>query len=124
MTFTVTLAELSVFIIAISFLILVVSIIPTLIQLRQTGKALQELSEQGIKVLEDVKEITHKVNGNVSDLDETVKKVKDVSLKAAGVVEVIVNAVRGPAVTLAAAIAGVTFGLKHFRKGGEKDVQE
>lgn len=123
MTFTVTLAELSVFIIAISFLILVVSIIPTLIQLRQTGKALQELSEQGIKVLEDVKEITHKVNGNVSDLDEAVKKVKDVGLKAAGIAEIVVDALKGPAITLAGVLAGIKFGLKHFRKEDKSNVQ-
>jgi len=124
MTFTVSLAELSIFIIAIAFLILVVSVIPTLIQLRQTGKALQELSEEGKKLLADVKEITHKVNGQVGDMEEVVKKVRDVTIKATGVAEVIVDAVKGPAVTLAGVIAGITFGIKHFRKGGEEDVRE
>lgn len=124
MTFTVSLAELSIFIIAIAFLILVVSAIPTLIQLKQTGKALQEFSEEGKKFLEDAKGIAHRVNGQVGDMEEAVKKVRDVSLKAAGVAEVIVDAIKGPAVTLAGVIAGITFGLKHFRKGGEKDAGE
>lgn len=124
MTFTVTLAELSIFMIAIAFLILVVSLIPTIIQLRQTGKAIQDFSEDGRRVLEDVKDITHKVNGQVGDMEEAVKKVKDVSLKAADVAEIVIGAIKGPAVTLAGILAGITFGLKHFRKGGEEDVRK
>ena len=122
MTFTVSLAELSIFIIAISFLILVISVIPTLIQLRQTAKALQELSDEGKRLIGDVQEITQKVNGQVGEMEEAVKKVKDVSLKAAGVAGAVVDAIKKPAVTLA--IAGIMFGIKHFRKGGGKDVRE
>lgn len=124
MTFTVSLAELSIFIIAIAFLILVVSAIPSLMQLRQTGKALQELSEEGKRFLADVKEITHKVNGQVGDMEEAVRKLRDVTIKATGVADVVISAIKGPAVTLAGVIAGITFGLKHFRKGGEEDVRE
>lgn len=119
MTFTVSLAEFSIFIIAISFLILVISAILTLFQLRQTAKALQDFSEEGKTLIAEVKEITHKVNGQVSDMGEAVKKVKDVSLKAAEVTGVIVDAIKKPAITLA--IAGIMFGIKHFRKGGKKN---
>lgn len=122
MTFTVSLAELSIFIIAISFLILVISVIPTLIQLRQTAKALQDFSEEGKGLIADVKDITQKVNGQVGEMEEAVKKVKDVSLKAAGVAGTVVDAIKKPAVTLA--IAGIMFGIKHFRKGGGKDVRK
>lgn len=124
MTFTVSLAELSIFIIAISFLILVVSLIPAIIQLRQTGKALQDLSEEGKRVLEDVKEITHSVNGQVGDMEETVKRLRDVTLKATGVAEIVVDAIKGPAVKIAGVMAGIKFGLKHLRKGGEKNVRK
>ena len=120
MTFTVSLAELSIFIIAISFLILVVSLIPAITQLRQTAKAVQEFSEQGKRVLEDVKEITHRVNGQVGDMEETVKKFKDVTLKATGVAEVVIDAIKGPVLKMAGVMAGITFGLKHFRKGEKK----
>ncbi|MBI4745973.1 MAG: DUF948 domain-containing protein [Deltaproteobacteria bacterium] len=124
MTFTVSLAELSVFIIAIAFLILVVSAIPALIQLRQTGKALQEFSEEGKRFLSDLKEITHRVNGQVSDMEEAVKKLRDVTLKATGVAEVVIDAIKGPVVKIAGVMAGLTFGLKHFRKGGKENVRE
>lgn len=125
MTFTVSLAELSIFLIAIAFLILVVSVIPTLIQLRQTGKALQELSEEGKRFLAEIKEMTHRVNGQVTDMEEAVKRVRDVTLKATAVAEVVVEAVKGPVVTLAGVLAGIKFGLKHFKKGkgGESNVQ-
>lgn len=118
MTFTVSLTELSFFIIAISFLILVVSLIPAIMQLRQTGKALQEFSEQGKRVLEDVKEITHSVNGQVGDMEEAVKKFRDVTVKATGVADIVVDAIKGPVVKIAGVMAGVKLGLKHFRKGG------
>lgn len=124
MTFTVSLAELSIFIIAISFLILVVSLIPAIIQLRQTAKAVQEFSEEGKRVLEDVKEITHRVNGQVGDVEEAVKKLRDVTLKATGVAEVVIDAIKGPVVKFAGVMAGITFGLKHFRKGGKENVRE
>jgi uncharacterized protein YoxC len=124
MTFTVSLAELSIFIIAISFLILVVSLIPAIIQLRQTAKAVQDFSEEGKRVLEDVKEITHRVNGQVGDMEEAVKKLRDVTLKATGVAEIIVDAIKGPVVKIAGVMAGVKFGLKHFRKGGKENVRE
>jgi len=123
MTFTVSLAELSVFIIAIAFLILVVSAIPTLIQLRQTGRALQELSEEGKRFLADIKEITHRVNGQVSDMEDAVKRLRDVTLKATGVADVVVDAIKGPVVKIAGVMAGITFGLKHFRKGGKENVR-
>lgn len=122
MTFTVSLAELSIFIIAIAFLILVVSAIPTLLQLRQTAKALQDFSDEGKKLLTDMKEIAHKVNDQVTDMEEAVKKVRDVSIKAAGVTGAIVDAIKKPAITLA--IAAIMFGIKHFRKGGREDVRE
>lgn len=124
MTFTVSLTELSFFIIAISFLILVVSLIPAIMQLRQTGKALQEFSEQGKRVLEDVKEITHSVNGQVGDMEEAVKKFRDVTVKATGVADIVVDAIKGPVVKIAGVMAGVKFGLKHFRKGGGENVRE
>src|SRR4030066_2509876 len=117
MTFTVSLAELSIFIIAISFLILVVSLIPAIIQLRQTAKAVQEFSEEGKRVLEDVKGITHRGNGPVGDVEEAVKKLRDVTLKATGVAEVVIDAIKGPVVKIAGVVAGLTFGLKNFRKG-------
>lgn len=122
MTFTVSLAELSIFIIAISFLILVISAIPALLQLRQTAKALQEFTDEGKRLVADVKEITQKVNGQVGEMEEAVKKVKEASLKAAGVAGAVADAIKKPAVTLA--IAAIMFGIKHFRKGGGKDVRE
>ena len=122
MTFTVSLSEISIFIIAIAFLVLVVSIIPALIQLRQTGRAIQELSEEGKKLLAEVKETVHKVNAQVTDMEDAVKKIRDITLKATGVAGVIIDAVRSPVTKLSALLAGIRFGLKYFRKGGEKNV--
>lgn len=119
MTFTVSLAELSLFIIAIAILILVLSLVPVFIQLRRTAKALQELSEDGKRVLADVKDITDMVKNQVSDLGEASHKVKEVVLKATGIAGVLLDGIGGVALKIAGLIAGLTFGLKQFGKGGK-----
>jgi hypothetical protein len=119
MTFTVSLAELSLFIIAIAILILVVSLVPALIQLRRTARALQELSEDGKRVLADVKEITLMVKNQVSDMGDAAHKVREVVLKATGIAGVLVDGIGGAALKIVGLIAGLTFGLKQFGKGGK-----
>ncbi|MBF0633563.1 MAG: DUF948 domain-containing protein [Nitrospinae bacterium] len=118
MTFTVSLTELSVFIIAIAFLMLVVSAIPALIQLRQTARTLEAFSQDGKRFLADIKEITHKVNGQVSDMEESVTKLRNVTIKAIGIAEVAVDAIKDPVIKIAGLVAVLTLGLKHLRKRG------
>ena len=45
MTFTISLMELSIFFVAITFFILVIYLIPTIIQLRRTARSIEELSD-------------------------------------------------------------------------------
>ncbi len=119
MTFTVSLWELSLFIIAVAFVILLVTAIPALIQLRRTGRALQEFSEDGKELLADLKDITRTLNGSANDVNDAVGRIRDVTLKATGVAEGVIDAVKAPLYKMAAVMAGVTYALKHFRKGGD-----
>lgn len=57
MTFTISLMELSLFIIAITFFILVIYLIPTVIQLRQTARSIQELSDLAKKQFKGLEEV-------------------------------------------------------------------
>ena len=123
MTFTVSLTELSVFIIAIAFLMLVAFAIPALIQLRQTARALQESSEEGKRFLTDIKEIARKVNGHVSDMEEAAKRLGGATLKAMGVAESFVGNIKDPAAKIAGVIAVLALGFKYLKKKGKEHVR-
>lgn len=125
MTFTVTITELSIFLAAIAFFILVIYLIPAVIQLRNTAKAVEEFSQKGKEAMEDVNLLVKKLNGQAEDIGGVVKKVTDVGLKAVHLADIVVNQLKGPIIALTSIIAGIEFGLKHFKKKeGDKDVRK
>lgn len=124
MTFSVTLAEISIFLIAIAIFIFVLYLIPVVIQLRETLRTVQRLSEKYEDVTVNLKSITDKVNENMDDVGEVVKNFKDVGLKATGLADLVFNKVKTPIVTIISLLTGIGFGLKHFKKGGEEDVRK
>lgn len=125
MTFTVTIAEISIFLAAIAFFILVIYLIPAIIQVRNTAKAVEELAQKGKEAMEGAGSLVKKLNGQAEDIGGVVKKVTDVGLKAVHLADIIVNQLKGPIITVASIIAGIEFGLKHFKKKeGDKDVRK
>lgn len=125
MTFTVTIAELSIFLAAIAFFILVIYLIPAIIQLRNTAKAVEDISQRGKEAMEDISSLVKKLNGQAEDIGGVVKKVTDVGLKAAHLADIVVNQLKGPIITVTSIIAGIEFGLKHFKKKeSDKDVRK
>lgn len=123
MTFTVTIAELSIFLAAIAFFLLVVYLIPAIIQLKNTARAVEYLSQRGKETMEDISSLVKKLNGQAEDIGGVVKKATDAGLKAAHLADIVVNQLKGPIITLSSVIAGIEFGLKHFKKkGGDEDV--
>ncbi|HLA50668.1 MAG TPA: DUF948 domain-containing protein [Thermodesulfobacteriota bacterium] len=125
MTFTVTIAELSIFLAAIAFFILAIYLIPLIIQLRNTAKAVEEFSQKGKDAMEDVNLLAKKLNGPAEDIGGVVKKAAEVGLKAVHLTDIVVNQLKGPIITISSIIAGIEFGLKHFKKKeGDKDVRE
>lgn len=60
MTLTISLMELSIFLIAITFFILVIFLVPTIIQLRQTARSVEELVELAKKQVKGLEEV---ING-------------------------------------------------------------
>ena len=125
MTFTVTIAELSIFLAAIAFFILAIYLIPLIIQLRNTAKAVEDFSQKGKEAMEDVNLLAKKLNGPAEDIVGVVKKAAEAGLKAVHLTDIVVNQLKGPVITIASIIAGIEFGLKHFKKKeGDKDVRE
>lgn len=122
MTFTVTLTELSVFLIAISVFIFILYLIPALIQLKETLRTVQRLSEKCEDVTQNLRTITEKANKNIDDVGEVVRNFKDVGLKATGLADLLFNKIKTPVLTVLGLLTGIGFGIKHFKKGGEEDV--
>jgi len=125
MIFTVTIAELSIFFAAIAFFILVIYLIPLIIQLRNTAKAVEEFSQKGKEAMEDINLLIKKLNGQADNIGGVVKKAAEVGLKAVHLTDIVVNQLKGPVITIASIIAGIEVGLKYFRKKeSDKDVRE
>lgn len=95
MALTISLTELSIFLIAITFFILVIYLIPTIIQLRQTARSLEELSELAKKQFKGLEAM---VNG--------------------------FGQWKRPIGALLSLIAGIKAGLGQSRKEGEEDVRK
>jgi len=125
MTFTVTISELALLLGAIAFFLLVIYLIPAIIQLRNTAKAVEEFSQKGKDAIESVSLLVKKINDQAEDIGGLVKKIKDVGLKAVYLADIVVSQLKSPIITLVSIIAGIEFGLKHFRKKeGDKNVRE
>lgn len=120
---TITISDLSIFFIAIAFFILALYLIPTIIQLRKTAKAMEEFSQDGKEVFKDISLLLKKVNNQSEDAAQVIKKITDVGLKAAYLVDMVLTQVRGPIIAIASIITGIEFGFKHLiKRGGNKDV--
>lgn len=120
MTFTITLTELSLFLIAIGFLMLTVYLIPAIIQLRQTAKSIQELSEDAKKVLKNSIPVINKVSGQIDGIGDAIEKCKIVCRRLPDIAEVVTRQVKKPFVVVAGLAGGILYALKSLkRKGGD-----
>ena len=116
MTFTVTLTELSVFLIAIGFLMLVVYLIPAIIQLRQTAKSVQDLSEEARGVLKETIPVIDKVRGQIDGIGDAVEKFKTVGSKLPFITEAVAKNVKKPFVVAAGIVGGILYTLKSLKR--------
>lgn len=118
MIFTVTISELALFLAAIAFFILVIYLIPAIIQLRNTAKAIEDFSQKAKEAVENINSLVKKVNGHADEVGDVVKKITDVG-------RILVNQLKVPVITIASIIAGIEFVFKHLRKKeGDKNVRK
>jgi uncharacterized protein YoxC len=116
MTFTVTLTELSVFLIAIGFLMLVVYLIPAIIQLRQTARSIQELSEDAKVVLKETVPVIDKVRGQIDGIGDAVEKFKTVGNRLPDIASAIAANAKKPFVVAAGLVGGILYTIKSFKR--------
>jgi hypothetical protein len=119
MTITADIYEVAVLIIAIAFLVLVIASIPTLLQLKRTVRAIEELSTEGRKTAEVVNALIRKTGDQAGELEDLVKKAKEVGLKATGLADLVLDGIKSPMITILSLLLGLEFGLKYLIKKDE-----
>ncbi len=123
MTFTVSLQEISLFFIALGFFILVLYLIPAVLQIRQTAKALEDLSKEGRTTLEGLNLVLNRTEAYTEDIAELIKRFRDTGLKFVSLADLVADRLRSPVITLVSFLIGLDFALRHLdRKEGGEDV--
>ncbi|MBI5902441.1 MAG: DUF948 domain-containing protein [Deltaproteobacteria bacterium] len=126
MTITADLNDIAIIIAVVAFLVLVIALVPMIFQIRKTVKAVEDLTVESRKTVEGVNSLVNKLNSQAGDLDELVKRVKEVGLKMTAVVELVVDNIRSPVITVLSLLLGTRRALKRLlrrdrNKGGDDD---
>lgn len=126
MTVTISVYELAILVIALAFLALILFLIPTLIQIKKTIKSFEDLSDESKRTVESLNHLLKRTEANAGDIEELVKKVRDVGIKFAGIAETVADNIKSPIISLLSLLFGLEGGFRRlFRKdkeGGGKDV--
>ncbi len=125
MTFTVSLLEISLFFIALAFFILVLYLIPAVLQLRQTAKALEDFSREGRSTMEALNLILNKAGACTEDMEDLIKRFRDTGLKFVNLADLVAGRLKSPVITLVSFLIGLDFALRHLaRKEEGEDVEK
>jgi uncharacterized protein YoxC len=128
MTITADVYEIAVLLAALAFIVLVAALVPTVLQVRRTVKALEDLSTESKRMVESLNHIFKKTGDQAGDIEELVKRFKDVGLKIAGLADTVIDNIKSPLITVISLILGLEEGLKGFcrsekKGGGDHDNQ-
>lgn len=127
MTITADVYDFAIFLIGLGFFIFVIALVPALLQLKRTFKAVEELTNETRKTVEVVNFIAKRTQDQVADLEELITRVKDLGIKVTGLGDIVVDNVKGPIISFLSFIFGAEEGFKRFfhrnKKGGGKDEQ-
>lgn len=122
MTITLGVSEVAILIVAIAFLALVIALIPTLLQVKRTVKSMEDLAVESKTAVNSVNNIIVKAGEQIEDVEELTKRLKEVGLKTVNLLEMIVDTIKNPLITLLGLIIGCEFGFrKLFRREKKED---
>ena len=121
MTITLGVVEIAILIVALAFLALVITLIPTLLQLKRTIKAVEELAGESKTAVMSINHIIVKAGEQVEDIEELTRRVKEVGAKVIDLFEMVVDTVKNPLITLLGLIIGVEFGFRKLFKRDKKE---
>ncbi|MFQ5736927.1 MAG: DUF948 domain-containing protein [Thermodesulfobacteriota bacterium] len=124
MIITLGVGEMAILIIALAFLVLVAASIPTLLQLKKTVKAMEDLAVESKTAVTNVNTIIKSAGEQVGDLEELTKKAKDVGLDIVDLLEGVMDTIKSPLLTLVGLIVGLEFGFRKLVKREKKEKKE
>ncbi len=129
MTINANIYEVAIILICIAFLIFVIALIPMLLQLKRTIRAVEELTVESKKTVESLNHVIKITVDQAGDLEELVKKVKEVGMKFMMLGELFADGVKNPIITLISLLFGIEHAFKRFfrrreRKGGGGDATQ
>lgn len=120
MTITANVYEIAILLVSLAFLVLVIVLIPMVLQLRRTIRAMEELTVESRKTVESINEIIRITGVQAGDIEELVKKVKDVGIKFASLGEMLADNIKSPLITIISLLFGVEHGFRRFFRRREK----
>lgn len=129
MTISADIFDLAIFLIGLGFFILAIALIPAVLQLKRTFKAVEDLTLEARKTVEIMNIIGEKAKDQAADIEELLARVKELGIKVTGLGELLVDNVKLPLISFLSFLFGAEEGLRRFfrrdaeKKGGEKDEQ-
>ncbi|MEE8185309.1 MAG: DUF948 domain-containing protein [Thermodesulfobacteriota bacterium] len=126
MTFSVTISEIALLLIALAFFILVIYLIPTVLQIRQTMKSLEEFSLQGKNAMENINHFIKKTGGRAGEIGDLLRQLlfRESAHKVLEVAGPMVSKFRRPLITLISLLVGINLGLRYLTKNKKKKEEE
>jgi uncharacterized protein YoxC len=126
MTITADLFDIAILLMGLGVFIFVIALIPALLQLKKTFKAVEELTVETKKTVEVVNFVARKAQDQVADIEELVTRVKDLGVKVTGLGDTIVDNVKAPVISFISFLFGAEEGLRRFfhkkkKEGGEDE---
>lgn len=123
MTITMTIYEVASLLIAFGFVAFIIALIPMLTQMKRTLKSVEDLSIESKRTAEHLTEVIKKAEKQIDEAEELIKTFKETGLKTAGIVDAVIENIKGPIFTGLGLLMGLEQAIKHlFRKksdGGE-----
>lgn len=121
MTITADMFDLAILLMGLGVFIFVIALVPALLQLKRTFKAVEELTVETKKTVETVNFIAKRAQDQVSDIEELVTRVKDLGVKVTGLGDMVVDGVKGPIISFISFLFGAEEGLRRFFHKNRKD---
>ncbi len=120
MTITANVYEIAIVLVSLGFLVLIIFLIPMALQLRRTMKAMEELTVESRKTVESVNDIIKIAGAQAGDVEELVKKLKDVGLKFVTLGDLLADNIKSPVITILSLLFGIEHGFRRFLRRKEK----
>jgi len=121
MTITLGVGDIAILIVAIAFLALVFALIPMLLQVKKTVKAMGDLAGESKTTVTNLNNIITKTGEQTKDLGELTAKIKEVGMKLVNLIEMVLDTIKNPLITLLGLLLGIEYGFKKLCKKDKKE---